>query len=69
MLGVEVDCSCWKTGSIVVKNQELRSKEIEDLATNLSEGGHLSSQENSSALLDAYSLQRLRSWVVWASWL
>ena len=28
-----------------MKNKESRSKEIQDLATNLSEGGHLTSRE------------------------
>ena len=45
MLGVEVDCSNWKTGNIVVKNKESRSKEIQDLVANLQEGGHLTSRE------------------------
>ena len=45
MLGVEVDCSNWKAGNIVVKNKESRSKEIQDFVANLQEGGHLTSRE------------------------
>ena len=45
MLGVEVDCTKWKDGSIVVKNKESKCREINDLVSNLSEGGHLTSRE------------------------
>ncbi len=36
MLGVEVDCANWKAGSIVVKNKESRSREINELVSSLS---------------------------------
>ena len=76
MLGVEVDCSCWKAGSIVVKNKESRSKEIQDLVANLSEGGHLTSREFISIVgrlqlaeaqvmgrMGKLALSRIRTWM------
>ena len=78
MLGVEVDCSNWKAGSIVivVKNKESRSREINELVSNLSEGGHLTSREFLSIVgrlqfaeaqvmgcMGKLALSRIRTWM------
>ena len=61
---------------VVVKNQELQSKEIQDLVTNLSEGGHLTSREFLSIVgrlqfaeaqvmgrMGKLALSRIRTWM------
>ena len=76
MLGVEVDCTNWKDGSIVVKNKESRCREINELVSNLSEGGHLTSREFLSIVgrlqfaeaqvmgrMGKLALSRIRTWM------
>ena len=76
MLGVEVDCSNWRAGSIVVKNKESRSRQTSELVSNLSERGHLTSREFLSIVgrlqfaeaqvmgrMGKLALSRIRTWM------
>ena len=76
MLGFEVDCTNWKAGSIVVKNKESRCREINELVSNLTEGGHLTSREFLSIVgrlqfaeaqvmgrMGKLALSRIRTWM------
>ena len=76
MLGVEVDCTNWKSGRITVKNKESRCREITELVSGLSEGGHLTSREFLSIVgrlqfaeaqvmgrMGKLALSRIRSWM------
>ena len=45
MLGVEVDCDDWKSGSVIVRNKESRSRELAEFVKDLKVGSRLTTKQ------------------------
>ena len=76
MLGVEVDCDDWKSGSVIVRNKESRSRELAEFVKDLKVGSRLTTKQFLSVVgrlqfaeaqvmgrIGKLALNRIRGWL------